>query len=155
MGEGKKPMRLAWLLAAAAVGVAGVACGAAGCGGPAAARLSPPARMERVGHGGVPSVVLTPAGAARIGVRITGVVAASAGGPVTVIPYAALLYEPDGRTAVYVNTAPLVYARYFISVARIAGNQVYVSRGLVPGMRVVTVGAEELLGVQNGVGAET
>jgi hypothetical protein len=68
----------------------------------------------------------------------------------TVIPYSALLYEPDGSTAVYVNTGPLIYTLSFISVDHIAGDQVYVSNGLAPGMRVVTVGAEELLGVQNG-----
>ena len=40
------------------------------------------------------------------------------------------------------------------TVAR-AGDSVYISSGLTPGMSVVTTGAEELLGVQNGVGVET
>jgi hypothetical protein len=112
--------------------------------------------MQRVGHSPVPSVVLTPTGARRIGVQTSRVVAAvKVSSSMTVIPYAALLYEPDGRTVVYANTAPLVYTRRFVAVDHIAGNQVYVSQGLAPGMKVVTVGAEELLGVQNGVGVET
>jgi hypothetical protein len=148
---GKRPARLLILAAALAVGMV---LGVAGCGsGQAAAPGNPTARMEQVGHG-VPSVVLTPTGAARIGVR-TAPVRAAAGGTLTVIPYSALLYEPDGSTAVYVNTGPLTYTRYIVSVSSIAGDQVYVSGGLTPGMRVVTVGAEELLGVQNGVGEET
>jgi hypothetical protein len=132
-----------------------IALGVAGCGhSPATPQQSPPpARMEQIGHSGGPSVVLTPAGAARIGVQVTP--AAAAPGGMTVIPYSALLYESDGSTAVYVDTGPLIYTRSFISVGYIAGDQVYVSSGLAPGMRVVTVGAEELLGVQNGVGEET
>jgi len=132
-----------------------VALSVAGCShSPATAQQSPPqARMEQIGHSGGPSVVLTPTGAARIGVRTTPVAAAAGG--MTVIPYSALLYEPDGTTAVYLNTGRLIYTRSFVSVGYIAGDQVYVSSGLAPGMRVVTVGAEELLGVQNGVGEET
>jgi hypothetical protein len=153
MRAGKRPGSLRILTAAAGVAL-GVAVGVAGCGrSPATPQQSPPpARMEQIGRG-VPSVVLTPAGAARIGVRTTP--AAAAAGGMTVIPYSALLYEPDGTAAVYVNTSPLIYTRSIISVGHIAGDQVYVSRGLAPGMRVVTVGAEELLGVQNGVGEET
>lgn len=129
--------------------------GAAGCGSSPAATVSPPARMQRIGHSPVPSVVLTPTGARRIGIQTSPVVAVQVSSSMTVIPYAALLYEPDGSTAVYASTAPLVYTRRLITVDHIAGNQVYVSQGLTPGMNVVTVGAEELLGVQNGVGVET
>ena len=146
--RGGKPAGAAALLIVAVAG-------AAGCGGPPAARLSPPARMQRIGHSPVPSVVLTPAGARRIGVQAAPVAAVQPGTSMTVIPYAALLYEPDGRTTVYLATAPLVYTRRFITVDHIVGNLVYVSQGLTPGMRVATAGAEELLGVQNGVGVET
>jgi hypothetical protein len=129
--------------------------GATGCShsSPAAQPAQgPQASIERVGRGSVPSVVLTHAGAARIGVRTALAVAA---GPDMVIPYAALLYEPDGDTAVYVNTGPLVYTRDIVSVDYIAGDEVYVRNGLTQGARVVTTGAEELLGVQNGVGEQT
>lgn len=138
------------------IAAAGATAGAAGCSGSSVtAQQAPPAAMERVGHSPVYSVVLSPAGAQRIGVQTAQVAAVRPGQPATRIPYAALLYEPDGRTAVYVNTAPLVYTRYYVSVDAIVGNQVYLGSGLTPGMKVVTAGAEELLGVQNGVGVET
>jgi hypothetical protein len=96
--------------------------------------------------------MLTPLGAARIGVRTA---AATARGADAVVPYSALLYEPDGTTAVYVNTGPLAYTRYIVVVGSITSDQVDLTSGLRPGAAVVTVGAEELLGVQNGVGEET
>ena len=67
----------------------------------------------------------------------------------------ALLYEPNGQTAVYVKTGALIYTLQLITVATINGNQVVVSSGLAPGTVVVTQGGEELLGVQNGIGVET
>jgi hypothetical protein len=141
-------------LAAAGMAAAGLIAGLAACsGGTPAATQPPTAKMERVGHGSALSVVLTPLGAARIAVRTAPAVIGKAA---TVIPYSALLYEPDGATAVYVNTGPLVYTRYYVPVASINGNQVYLKPGSLPaGARVVTTGAEELLGVQNGVGEET
>jgi hypothetical protein len=146
--------RAAIRLTAACLAAAGVITGLAACGSSAPAASQPPtAKMERVGHGKVLSVVLTPLGAARIGVRTAP---AAAGTADTVVPYSALLYEPDGSTAVYVSTGPLVYTRYFVSVDVISGSQAYLKPGSLPaGARVVTTGAEELLGVQNGVGEET
>jgi hypothetical protein len=135
-----------------------VIVGAAGCASsPPVVAQGPAAKMERIGNS--LSVVLTPLGAARIGVQTTvaatGMSAASHAADV-VIPYAALLYEPDGSAAVYVNTGPLVYTRYLVPVDFISGNDVYLKPGsLPPRARVVTAGAEELLGVQNGVGVET
>jgi hypothetical protein len=106
--------------------------------------------MERVGHSKVFSVVLTPLGAQRIGIQT----APAAGGKQVRVPFRALLYEPDGRTVVYTKTAADAYTRQFVTVADITGDQVLISQGLAAGARVVTVGAEELLGVQDGVGAE-
>jgi multidrug efflux pump subunit AcrA (membrane-fusion protein) len=144
-------LRGAAVLAALA---AGVILAAAGCtGSSTTAQQGPTAKVVRVGNSKVPSVVLTPLGAARIGVQT---LQATTAPPDTVVPYSALLYEPNGAAAVYVNTGPLTYTRYFVSVDLISGNQVYLKPGgLPPGARVVTAGAEELLGVQNGVGEET
>ena len=98
------------------------------------------------------SVVLTPLGVSRIGLQTA---AATAAGKDTIVPQGALLYEPSGQTAVYTQTSPLTYTITFITVATINGDQVVVSNGLAPGTVVVTQGAEELFGVQNGVGVET
>jgi Flp pilus assembly protein CpaB len=151
-----KPPRIHTGKALAVLGVLAMLAamlGLAGCASSSStAPQGPTARMERLGSGKVESVVLTPLGAARIGVQ-TAVATASPAG--TAVPYSALLYEPNGATAVYVNTGALDYTRYFVTVAAINGNQVYLSSGLQPGEKVVSVGAEELLGVQNGVGVET
>ncbi|HTA09732.1 MAG TPA: hypothetical protein VK836_14530 [Streptosporangiaceae bacterium] len=106
--------------------------------------------MEQVG--GNLSVVLTPLGASRLGLRTAP---ATAVGTQTIVPVQALLYEPDGQTAVYTKTGTLSFTIQFITVAAINGTQVVVSQGLSAGTVVVTQGAEELLGVQNGVGVET
>lgn len=108
--------------------------------------------MERTGTSGVLSVVLTPLGAQRIGIQTAPSVAAK---KLVMVPFQALLYEPDGSTVVYTQTGTDTYTRQFITVAAINGSQVLVSSGLPAGTQVVTVGAEELLGVQNGVGVQT
>jgi hypothetical protein len=125
-------------------------CGTATATGP----QQPVAQIERAGPHGVPSVVLSPLGAQRIGVQIAR--AAPAGGHPgqAVVPYSALLYEPDGTTVIYTVTGWLTYTRVTVSVASIQDGQVDLT-GLGPGTAVVTVGGEELLGVQDGVGVQT
>jgi multidrug efflux pump subunit AcrB len=140
-----------WLgLALVAVAV----CALAGCGqaAPPAAREAPPARMELIGPRRLPCVVLTPLGARRIGIQTAP---ATLQGTLVSVPYSALLYEPNGQTAVYTRVSALAYTRQFVTVSSITGNVVLLSGGLTPGTVVVAQGAEELLGVQNGVGVET
>jgi multidrug efflux pump subunit AcrA (membrane-fusion protein) len=76
-------------------------------------------------------------------------------GGMATFPYSALLYESNGVAAVYVPTGQLTFFRHFVKVAAINGDTVVVSSGVKPGQTVVTSGAEELLGVQNGVGEAT
>jgi hypothetical protein len=137
-------------LAAGAIAAAGVA----GCApGSSSGQAQPPTASLRTTPGSsVPSVVLTQVGAQRIGVQTAPV--QSAGG-LPAFPYSALLYEPDGKTAVYVPTGKLTYLRHYVTVAAINGDVVVVKAGVSPGQEVVTTGAEELLGVQNGVGEQT
>jgi hypothetical protein len=125
----------------------------AGCGGTSAAGGQPPsARLERVGPHGALSVVLTRPGAQRAGIQTAA--AAPAGAGRTVVPYSALLYQSDGSSVIYTVSGPLTYTLVTVGVASIQGNQVYLT-GLAPGTTVVTVGGEELLGVQDGVGVQT
>jgi hypothetical protein len=139
--------------ALACAAAAALATTAAGCSSSGSTASPPPtAQLERTSHG--LSVVLTPLGAQRIALR-TGRATAAPGGQVAV-PYGALVYEPAGEPAVYVATGALTYTRYLVPVTVIAGQTVYLKPGGVPaGATVVTQGAEELLGVQNGVGEET
>jgi multidrug efflux pump subunit AcrA (membrane-fusion protein) len=144
-------MRLAGLLVGAAVAAT---AGLAGCASSASsAAQSPTSALVAPPPTAAPNVVLTPLGAQRIGLE-TAPVSAGPGGAAT-FPYAALLYEPNGQTVVYVPTGTLTYTRHFVKVDAITGGQVTVTSGVTPGERVVTDGAEELLGVQNGVGEET
>ena len=54
------------------------------------------------------------------------------------------------------TTGALTYTRYLVPVTVINGQTVYLKPGSLPANAVVvTQGAEELLGVQNGVGEET
>jgi hypothetical protein len=161
-----------------------VAAVLAACGSEGSQHGQPTARLEHLGPSHVPTVVLSQLGMQRIGIQ-TAPVSALPGapapkpfvrvvrigrhlerqivhpaaplrtGPTAMVPYAALVYESDGTPAVYTQSSPGVYARATLSVAYISGDNVFLNLGPPPGTRVVTVGAEELLGVENGVGAKS
>ena len=69
-----------------------------------------------------------------------------------VIPYAAVLYDPNGKTWTYTSPDSLVFVRHPISIEYIEGDVAVVSNGLPSGMLVVTVGPAELYGTEFGVG---
>src|SRR5947199_4053011 len=71
-----------------------------------------------------------------------------------VIPYAAVLYDPEGETWTYTNPEPLTFVRAPIDVVHIVGSRAVLSKGPLPGTKVVTVGAAELLGAEYEVGEE-
>jgi len=72
----------------------------------------------------------------------------------TAMPYAAVLYDPNGDTWAYTNPEPLVFVRSSITVVTIEGNRAILSAGPTAGTEVVTVGAAELLGTEYEVGEE-
>jgi len=63
-----------------------------------------------------------------------------------VIPYAAVLYDPEGETWTYTNPEPLTFVRTRIEVDYIEGDWAILTAGPPPGTAVVTVGAQELFG---------
>jgi hypothetical protein len=69
-------------------------------------------------------------------------------GQQTVVPYAALVYDPAGKVWVYTVTEPLTYVRAPVEVDRIIGDRVWLVSGPRPGARVVTVGATEVYGAE-------
>ena len=138
--------------AGAVIAAAAVLAALTGCGATSAPGEPATARMAHTGPHGALSVVLTPLGAQRVGVQSAA--ATAAGGGRSVVPYSALLYQPDGTSVVYTVTGPLTYTLATVSVASMQGSQVYLT-GLTPGTTVVTTGGEELLGVQDGVGEQT
>jgi hypothetical protein len=64
------------------------------------------------------------------------------------VPYAALLYDPEGKTYVYASPRALHYVREKVRVARVEGGRVLLSRGPAAGTRVVTTGAAQVYGTE-------
>jgi hypothetical protein len=67
----------------------------------------------------------------------------------TVIPYAAIVYDPTGQAWTYVNSEPLVFVRHAVIVDYIDGDMAVLSKGPDSGVNVVTVGAAELFGSES------
>ncbi|MBV9465872.1 MAG: hypothetical protein JO206_09350 [Solirubrobacterales bacterium] len=132
--------------------------GLAACGTSAQRPIPPSALLEQAPGTYAGRIVLSAVGAERIGVQTTAVQRAGLGagaGATAVIPYSAIVYSPDGSTFAFTNPAPLVFTEVPIDVDHIDGGTAYLTKGPRVGARVVTVGAEELFGVQTGVLAQT
>jgi hypothetical protein len=77
---------------------------------------------------------------------------ASSGAPRKIIPYAAVIYSPDGETWAYTSPEPHVFVREAIEVERIEGDKAILTAGPDAGTEVVTIGGAELLGAESGLG---
>jgi hypothetical protein len=94
-------------------------------------------------------LTLSEKAAERLGVETAAV---DGNGSAMSIPYAAIVYDAEGKTWTYVTTQPLVYERAEVTVDEIAGDIARISAGPPAGSQVVTVGAAELYGAEIGVG---
>jgi multidrug efflux pump subunit AcrA (membrane-fusion protein) len=138
-------MRRANRVTALGLVVLGLALSA--CGGSSdSATPVQPAQVTKLA-GGVSQITLTADAAKRIDVKSAAV---KSDGGNTVIPYSAVLYDPDGATWTYTNPKPLVFVRADITVKSIAGERAILTKGPAPGTAVVTLGATELWGVEYG-----
>ncbi|MDQ3865220.1 MAG: hypothetical protein M3304_00110 [Actinomycetota bacterium] len=105
-----------------------------------------PAKLEPVGPGSDRKrVTFTAEGARRTGLRTAPVLRR---GEHTIVPYAALVYDPEGKTYVYTSRERLSFVREEVAVDRIEGNRVLVVDGPPAGTEVVTVGAAEVYGTE-------
>jgi hypothetical protein len=68
------------------------------------------------------------------------------------VPYAAVLYDPQGTNWVYTSPEPLVFVRHQIKVDYIEGDLAVLSDGPPVGTAVVTDGSVELFGAEFKVG---
>jgi hypothetical protein len=140
------------VVAGLAVPVVAAACGGRaaldGAGTPAV--VEKPAAVKNVSVDGKPAtrVILSAAAARRLDIHTARV--RSDGNGRLVVPYGAVLYDPDGATWTYTNPDGLVFVRHDISVDRIDGKRAFLRKGPAVGTRVVTVGATELWGVEYG-----
>ena len=128
--------------------------GLAACGSSSSGSSEPqPAKVENVR--GQRRIVLSRQASERIGLRTVPIAPAGGGARrLTFVPYSALMYEPDGSAFVYERSAPLAFVRRPVGVDHIAGNDAFLSSGPPAGTSVVTVGADELHGVEIGVAEE-
>jgi hypothetical protein len=111
-------------------------------------------------------VTLTEHAATRLGIQTVTVGGAvplvatpgpSAGppGPVTVVPYSAVLYTPDGSAWVYTVPQPFTYVRSTVVVTVVQGakgDQAVLAQAPPAGTAIVSVGAVELYGAELGIG---
>jgi hypothetical protein len=75
--------------------------------------------------------------------------------PRLAVPLAAVLYDPDGATWVYAQTAPRTFERARVVVIAVVNNALAVLQsGPSAGTEVATVGAAELRGSEDGVPGE-
>lgn len=122
------------------------------------------AKVEDISGTVVKRLTLTSTGAQKLGIQTVPISETPAGGatpapgatPVPggtykVIPYAALLYDPEGATWVYTSPESLVFVRQPVEVKQVQGDVVLLSNGPPPGTQVVTAGVAELYGTEVGV----
>jgi hypothetical protein len=138
--------------------VAGLALAACSHAEPAdEARIDGAGKVEHIDGTARVRVRLTAQAARRLDVQTAPVqevhsaapgAAAAGGAPRTVIPFAAVLYEPDGAAFTYTNPEPLVYVRQPVKVDTVEGDRAFLSDGPAAGTLVVTVGGAELSGIE-------
>jgi ABC-type oligopeptide transport system substrate-binding subunit len=105
-----------------------------------------PSTLEPIkGNDDLQRVTFTEEGAKRVDLQTAAV---RRSGKHKVVPYAALIYDPEGKTYVYTSPKPREYLREEVKVDRIEGDRVLVSRGPPAGTEVVTVGAAEVYGTE-------
>jgi hypothetical protein len=142
--------------------MAGLLVGAAvilaGCGTATPAAEAPPATVTPIAGSQVQQLQLTGRAVQRLGIATQPVRlapgASGVAGAREVIPYSAVVYDTDGSTWTYVNTAARTYLRKEITVAAIRDNLALLSAGPPVGTAVVTVGAAELLGTEYNISGE-
>ncbi len=111
------------------------------CGGqiPVTGEEESPAKVEHLDGAEPTRVTLTEDAAKRLDIQTAPVQG-------KIIPYAAVLYDTEGRTWVYTNPKPLTFVRSPVTVDHIEGDEAFLSKGPAAGSVVVTTGAEELYG---------
>ena len=127
----------------------------AGCGTATPAETLP-AVIKPVAGSQIPQLQLTERAVQRLGLATQPVRQATTAGQPTheAIPYSAVVYDSDGSTWTYVNTAVRTYERKPITVTEIDGETALLSTGPAVGAEVVTAGAAELLGTEYNISGE-
>ena len=117
---------------------------------PGSAGHEEPAHVEHREGSDIARLTLTRKAASRIDVQTATVETGRQG--LHVVPYGALLYDPQGGTWVYTSPEALVFERVAVTVSSIDDERVHLRKGPGAGTEVAVVGAAELWGAEFGVG---
>ena len=148
---------VAWMIAAviiAGLSSFGIYAAVTGSEASAEATAEEPVVVEAIGDTGFSRLILSESAIKRLDLRTALASSANIGGKQRiVVPYASVLYDPDGTTWVYKATGLRTFVRHPITVDLVDGARALLSKGPAAGTRVATVGAQELFGAEHGVGA--
>jgi hypothetical protein len=104
-----------------------------------------PAHLQEIEGSELKRVTFTREGAARTDLRSEPV---QRSGGRRAVSYAALIYDGDGKTYVYVADKPLSFMRAEVVIDRIEGARALLRDGPPVGSQVVTTGAAEVHGAE-------
>jgi hypothetical protein len=108
------------------------------------------ATVEKIGDTGQNKVILLEEAAKRLGIETAEVSELDARHEA--VPYSAVIYDAEGHSWVFTTSEELNYVKAPITIDRIDGDRAILTEGPPPGTEVVTQGAEELFGVEDGIG---
>jgi len=104
-----------------------------------------PAELEPIKGTDVQRVIFDAEAAKRVGIQTAPI---RQDGRKEIMPYAALIYDAEGKTYAYTAPEPLTYVRKEIDIDHYDGDSVVLSDGPPTGTKVVTVGVDEVYGTE-------
>jgi hypothetical protein len=111
-----------------------------------------PSVVEQIEGSDVARVTLSAAAIERLDLRTVPARKLSVDGESrAVVPYGAVLYDPNGETWIYTSPKPRTFTRRSITVDSIDGSRAVLSAGPAAGTQIVIVGTQELWGAELGI----
>jgi hypothetical protein len=133
-----------------AAGVSLSACGGASTGYDVeTASHHEPAKLEPIKGTDIQRVIFTAEGAKRVGLQTVPI---RQNGEEKIMPYSAVIYDPEGNSYAYTVPEPLTFVRQEIEIDRVDGDSAMLSAGPPAGTKVVTVGVAEVYGSEFEIG---
>jgi hypothetical protein len=133
-------------LAAVCLALITAAFALSACGAPAEPEGGEEATVEPIKGTDTNLVTLSKEASETLGIKT---IAIKKEGGREVLPDSALVYAADGHTFTYSSPKPNQYVRAEVTVDRIDGRKVILKKGPPAGTNVVTVGSQELFGLEN------
>jgi hypothetical protein len=104
-----------------------------------------PAKLEPIKGTDVQRVIFDAVAAKRTGLQTAPI---RQNGEGKIMPYDALILDPEGNTYAYTAPEPRTFVRKEVEVDRVDGDSIVLSDGPPAGTKVVTVGAAEVYGTE-------